>query len=214
MRVAVFDLDGTVLRGNSWHEYFRWSLSRWPSLAPALLMRLAWRYARLITPRQLREAALRPLRGLSAEEVAGIGSAIYATRLSGRIRCAARREIGRANAEGFAPVLATGGFDFLVEPIARDLCIREIVCSRLTFVDGRCCGRIEGEETRGVAKAEALRRHFSRRDVDWSTSRAYSDDFEDRPLLEMVGEPVLVGAAPQVLPRGLERLKVQSWTDS
>jgi phosphoserine phosphatase len=30
-RFAIFDFDGTILRGNSWHEFFRFELRRRPA---------------------------------------------------------------------------------------------------------------------------------------------------------------------------------------
>lgn len=211
MRPALFDLDGTVLRGNSWHEYFWWSLRRWPTRAPGLLIRLALRRGGFITAEDLREAALHPLRGLNVAAIAEIGRGICAERLVSRVRPVARREIARARAEGCEPVLATGAFDFLAMPLAEALGIREVVCSRLEFRDGRCLGKILGAETRGAEKAEAVRRHFAGREIDWTRGRAFSDDLEDIPLWSLVGEGTWV-TSTQTRPAALpEHVRVVSW---
>jgi len=148
MRLALFDLDGTVLRGNSWHEFFWWTVRQRPALAPQLLMLLAVRRARLIAARTLQEGALRSLRGMEPAEVAALGRRVAEERLRPQIRAAARREIARSIAEGLVPVLATGAFDFLVQPLAEELGVAEIVCTKLEFKDGRCLGRIAGAEMR------------------------------------------------------------------
>jgi HAD superfamily phosphoserine phosphatase-like hydrolase len=172
MRLALFDLDGTLLRGNSWRAYFWWALRRWPARAPGLLGWLALRRIRLIAGRTLREKALRPLRGLDARALAEIGRGIFLEQLRGQIRAMAREEIAQAIAEGYQPVLATGAFEFLAEPLAQELGITEIVATRLEFADGKCLGRIAGMETRGAAKAEAVRARFLGRAVEWERSRA------------------------------------------
>ena len=192
MRLALFDVDGTVLRGNSWHEYFWWTIGQRPALAPPLLALLALRGARAIAGRTLREAALRPLRGLDAAAIATLGRRVTDERLRPLVRPAARREILRSVTEGCVPVLATGAFDFLAQPLAVELGVAEVICTKLEFADGCCRGRIAGPELRGAAKAGAVRAHFEGRDVDWAGSRAFSDDREDAPLLSLVGEPWFV----------------------
>jgi len=201
MRLAIFDLDGTVLRCNSWHEFYGWTVQRHPLRAPALILRLAARRLRLIDGRNLREAALRSLVGLDAEAVARIGRKVCEERLLGGVRPVAGREIARARAEGATPVLATGAFDFLARTLGTSLGISEVVSSQLAYANGRCLGRIEGEETRGAAKAEKLRAHFAGREIDWAASRAYSDDVEDAPLWSLVGEPVMVASGGRLPPR-------------
>ena len=192
MRLAIFDLDGTVLRCNSWHVFYVWTLRNHPGRAPGLLLRLVARRMRMIDGHVLRAAALRSLAELDAAAVARIGERVWSERLFGCVRAEARREIERAHAEGMTLVLATGAFDFLAEPIAASLGITEIVCSRVAFAGGKCLGRIDGPETRGAIKAETVRARFAGQPIDWAGSRAYSDDVEDAPLWALVGEPVMV----------------------
>lgn len=211
MHLALFDVDGTVLRGNSWQEYFWWTLSRRPGLAPGLLASLVLRRAGCLAARALRERALRPLRGLDAAGVRALGASVFDSRIRTLVRPSARRELARCRAEGCELVLATGAFDFLAAPLAAELGVREVVCTQLEWADGICTGRIAGAEARGMCKAEAVRARFAGQKVDWARSRAFSDDLEDTPLFALVGEPVLVrrGAGrPGGAPR---HLRVVDW---
>lgn len=194
MRLAIFDLDGTVLRGNSWHEYFWWTLQAHPTAAPGLLARLALRRGRLISSHTLARATLRPLRDQDSAAVAEVGQRVFAERVRALIRPAARREIARAVADGCEPVLATASMDFLAAPVAAELGIREVIATRIEFSAGKCQGRWLLPEPRGLAKAEAVRAHFAGRPVEWAQSRAFSDETVDLPLLGLVGEPVFVAA--------------------
>jgi len=202
MRLALFDLDGTVLRGNSWQLYFWWLVRRRPVQAPGLLARLVLRAAGAGSGRALREAALRPWRGADTTELAAVGRQMLDERLRAEVRPVARREIARAIADGCEPVLATAAFDFLAEAVARELGVREVVCTRLEFAEGKFAGRIAGPELRGEAKAAAVRTRFAWRDVDWAASRAFSDDAEDGPLFTLVGEAVFI-ARGAMRPAGL-----------
>lgn len=210
MRLAIFDLDGTVLRGNSWHAYFGWMLHRHPSAAPGLLWALGRRAAGLLDGRGLRDVALRPLCGMLDEEVRAMGEELVVRRLIQTIRPRARHELARRVEEGCVPVLATGAFDFIAMPIADELGMAHVVCTRLGFDgDRRCAGCIRGEETRGRKKAAALEALFVEASVDWKRSCAFSDDLEDAPLFALVGRPVLVTARridPTQLPLGVETM--------
>lgn len=208
MKLAIFDLDGTVLRGNSWRVYFWWMVCRRPRHTAGLLCALARRAVGLLDGRGMREAALAPLRGLDASAVRAVGVELVARRLSAQIRPRARQEMARCATEGYEPVLATGAFDFVAEVLAAELGIRKVVCTRLEYGgDGLCAGRIQRTETRGRAKAEAVRAMFERQSVDWEGSCAFSDDMEDAPLFALVGRPVLVTRESKA-PEGIE---VANW---
>lgn len=211
MSLAVFDLDGTVLRVNSWQVFYWWTLRRRPFTAPKLLTWLAARRLRLIEGRTLREATLHTLRGLDAVAVAEIGRRVCGERLISSVRPVARQAIVRARLDGYEPVLATAAFDFLARPLADELGIVEVVCSTVAFTEGKCLGCFAGPERRGAIKAEAVRARFAQRDVDWAASRAYSDDVEDEPLWSLVGDPVFVSGV-EVRRGGLPaRVRCEVW---
>lgn len=193
MRLAIFDFDGTVLRGNSWHAFYWWAVKRAPWRAPELLGALAARRARSIAAPRLRDLALRRLHGLDAAAVAAIGETIYASRLRRRVRSAARREISAARAHDMVPVLATAAFDFLVAPAAAELGIADVIATKVAFANGVCLGRSVPPEPRGAAKVAALRQHFAATEVDWERSAAFSDELEDLPLLTCTGAATFVG---------------------
>ena len=58
MKLAIFDFDGTVIDGNSWHLLFRRMLRERPFRAPALLGALGLRRLRLLAARDLQERTL------------------------------------------------------------------------------------------------------------------------------------------------------------
>lgn len=182
-----------------------------PSLAPGLLARLVARQARLISARALQQETLRSLQGLDRTAVAEVGRRVFEERLRACVRPVARAEIARWVAAGYEPVLATAAFDFLAQPIAVELGVREVVATALAYSGGVCLGRTIEPEPRGVAKAEAVRSRFASRTVDWSGSCAFSDEWDDWPLLELTGEPVFVNRRafrPARLPR---EVRVVDW---
>lgn len=197
MKLAIFDLDGTVLRANSWRLYFRRMYRTWPSCAPAFSWGLVRRAGGVLDGRGLREVSLRPLRGMTVAEVRDTGVSLAKSELFPLVRPGAHRELARCAADGCELVLATGAFDFIAEAMACELGIRRVVCTRLDYDQaGRCTGRIMGAEARGRAKADAVSSLMAGERVDWSSSCAFSDDMEDAPLFSLVGRAVLVGRPP------------------
>ncbi len=57
---------------------------------------------------------------------------------------------------------------------------------------GTYTGRLSGDLLHGQAKADAVRQLAAERDLDLTTSSAYSDSANDIPMLELVGHPYAV----------------------
>ena len=78
---------------------------------------------------------------------------------------------------------------YQVEPLARDLGIEHVLCTRLEVRDGRFTGGVAPPLCYGEGKAEAARGLAASRGVDLDESFFYTDSDEDLPLLEHVGNP-------------------------
>jgi putative phosphoserine phosphatase/1-acylglycerol-3-phosphate O-acyltransferase len=190
MKIALFDFDGTILEGNSWHLFFAQTVRQRPTLLAALLLRKL----RLSSARQLKNAALRSLAGRSALEVQQFAESFHRRHLQPRLRPKALAQLAASRAEGCQLVLATGAFDFLVRPFARELAIPLVIATRLGFRGDTCLGDIDGPECRAQKKVEAVETAFAGQTIEWDRSYAFSDNDDDLPLLTKVGRGVWVNA--------------------
>jgi HAD superfamily hydrolase (TIGR01490 family) len=177
MRIALFDFDGTILEGNSWHLFFAQTARRRPTLLAALVLRKL----RFFSTRQIKNAALRSLAGRSASEVQQFAESFHRLHLQPRLRPKALAQLAASRAEGCQLVLATGAFDFLVRPFAREQAIT-------------CLGQIDGPECRAQKKIEAVETAFAGQTIEWDQSYAFSDNDDDLALLAKVGRGVWVNA--------------------
>jgi HAD superfamily hydrolase (TIGR01490 family) len=202
MKLAIFDFDGTLLRGNSYHVFFRWVLRARPGRAPELLFFLLLRRLRLVPARSMKNRTLAILRGLTGAEVSALGRRLYAGLLASRLRPAGLQEIAARRADGCEIVLVTGAFDFLVAPLVEAQAIALWRATGVAFCNGRCEGVIGGVELAGEEKLRAVENLFAGRSVDWAASWAYGDEEGDVSLLTRVGHPVWVKSHRPV-PRGL-----------
>jgi|SRR5579885_1102909 len=192
MKLAIFDFDGTLLRGNSYHLFFHWSWRHRPARAPGLWFSALLRQARLVPARFLKNRSLQILRGMPAAEVSALGRRLYAGLLAPRLRPAGLRELAERRAEGCEVLLVTGAFDFLVAPFAEAQGIGLWRATRLKYENAICCGAIDGQELTGAAKLRAVEDLLAGRQPDWTESWAYGDEKSDGIVLSRVGRPVWI----------------------
>jgi HAD superfamily hydrolase (TIGR01490 family) len=79
----------------------------------------------------------------------------------------------------------------VVRPLAERLGVTDVVATRPEVVDGKYTGGLELYAFR-EKKAEVIREMAGAEGIDLAASFAYSDSITDRPMLELVGNPVAV----------------------
>ena len=79
----------------------------------------------------------------------------------------------------------------VVRPLAERLGVEEVIATRAETKDGKYTGNLEFY-CAGDGKAERIRQVAETEGIDLSQSFAYSDSITDRPMLELVGNPVAV----------------------
>ncbi|HEX5497218.1 MAG TPA: HAD-IB family hydrolase [Mycobacteriales bacterium] len=210
--MAVFDLEGTVLASNVvegylWARLAESPKSAWPAELAAVLGALP-RY--LAAERRDRGEFLRSFmrryEGASEAELRRLVAERLGDALLRRAAPEAVRRIRAHRRAGHRTVLITGTVDVLVEPL-RGL-FDEIVASRLHAADGVYTGFLDRPPLVGEARAAWVRRYTADAGVDLAGSWAYADSYSDRPLLELVGNPVAVNPDPRLY----RHAKRRRWT--
>ena len=180
IRLAVFDIDGTLRRVRSpW-----WLLHEHLGLAEA-----ARGYAPMFERGEISYAEWAALdaalwRGRSREEIAGALA-------SNPLRAGAGELLAYLRGRGIVCVAVSTGLDVFAEPTAEALGLAEVVCNRLLFDGDRCRGEVEvrvTEEGKAAALAEVLRR----RGVEAEEVVAFGDGPADVPVLRAAGLGVAV----------------------
>jgi HAD superfamily hydrolase (TIGR01490 family) len=87
-------------------------------------------------------------------------------------------------------VVSTSGEE-MVQPIAEQLGVTDVIATQMVVEDGRYTGEV-AYYAAGPTKAEAARKLAADRGYDLASSYAYSDSISDVPLLETVGHPTAV----------------------
>ena len=97
----------------------------------------------------------------------------------------------RHRADGLDVVIVSSSGEEVVGPIGEMLGVDHVIATRMAVKDGRYTGDIVFYAY-GEGKATAIRELAAERGYDLAQCWAYSDSWTDRPMLELVGNPVAV----------------------
>src|SRR5262245_19220628 len=193
VRLAVFDLDGTLIVGDSLLSFVLLVLQRAPRTVlriPAIAARLARSGGRAHRVKEAVLSVIDPLTG--AEQAALVGEFVERVATT-RVRPQVARLRDEQAAAGRVPVVVSASPDLYVAPLAARLGFSMAVATRLVRRgDGGASSRIAGDNMKGSAKLRALSAQFGGREIDWPGSFACGHRRSDRALLDRVGEPLAV----------------------
>ena len=131
--------------------------------------------------------------------VRGLARECFSEKILKRLSTTGRKYVEQHRDQGHLIVLLSGSLDFLVWLLAEELGADHVVATRLAGEGERLDGRIEGRHPWGDNKAKAVEDLAGEVGIDLETSYAYGDHHTDVPILDRVGNPVVVN--PTVLLR-------------
>lgn len=201
VRIAIYDLDRTVLRKPTFTLFLLWAAWReapWRlSLLPALAALMIGYALRLYGRDRFKPAAIRLMLGasISLARAETLAAAFAAWRVPGDVPPGAAASIARDRAEGYRLLMATAAPEFYAGAIADALGFDAIVASRHQHdAAGNWLPILDGANCYGEEKA--------RRIAEWLAAnspggvahiRAYSDHVSDASTFALANESWLVG---------------------
>jgi HAD superfamily hydrolase (TIGR01490 family) len=204
-RAAFFDVDKTLLPGSSLYLLARGMYKRgyytWRDIAGFALAQLTFRVTGAEGRRGMeaaRESALAFIEGKSQSDILQLGHDIVVEVIGPRIYPGMRRVIDLHHADGDKTYLVTAAPRELAERMAAYLGMDGGLGTEAELVDGKYTGRLIGPVLHGPAKLDAVTKLAAEQGIDLRDCSAYSDSFNDRPMLEGVGHPVAVNPDRQL----------------
>jgi len=209
---AFFDVDNTLMRGASIYHFARGLAAR-GMFGPRDLARLTWGQ---LTFRMrgaenadhidaAREAALAFVAGHRVADIVTLGEEIYDDTMADRIWEGTRELTQRHLQAGQRVWLVTATPVELANILARRLGLTGALGTVAESAGGTYTGRLVGGLLHGDAKAAAVRALASREGLDLSRCSAYSDSFNDMPMLALVGHPNAVNPDAELLAEARRR---------
>lgn len=194
-RLAIIDLDGTLLRRKSSEYSFFLFLVLRGKIGPFRLTSFFVTFFVDAVKLGLRHAIgsnATYLRGKAPEKVAAWAHDYGTAFMREAVPQSLEERIRAFKADGCTIVLLSGSIQVLVAEL-RDKLAADIVIGReLEVVGGKLTGRRTGLYPYAKHKVEVLFKRVDPAAVDWRGSWALADRLSDLPVLELVGHPVAV----------------------
>ncbi len=196
MAVALFDLDNTLLAGDSdylWGtflvkqnivdgEYYETENERFYQEYNDGVLDI-FEFLRF---------SLRPLRENDPAKMLRLREIFITQCIDPIIPDASRKLIAKHRDAGDAMVIITATNSFVTKPIAERLGVPHLIATEPEVIEGRYTGNVAGEPCFREGKVKRLHRWLADKGMTLERSWFYSDSHNDVPLLDVVDHPVAV----------------------
>ena len=215
MKLVVFDLDHTLLSGDSdvlWCEFLlaRGLLDRGTFAERNAQVEQAYR-AGSITPLEFSEFYLSTLAGRARAQCDVLRAAFMAEEIAPRIPAAARVLVDAHRGADELLVMSTATNRYLTELTAVELGFEHLIATEPEEIDGVFSGRSREVLNMREGKVQRLREWLATMklpEVMLARATFYSDSMNDLPLLQAVRKPVAVDPDAKLLAHA----QAQGWT--
>ncbi len=196
IRLAIFDLDNTLLAGDSDHLWGQYLIDQ--GLVDAVRYREG--NDRFYRDYQAGTLDIEAFAALSFEPLVRLGREVLEPLRARYVKEViepivaplAPLLIERHRAAGDRLLITTATGRFITEPIAELLGVDTLIATDPEEIDGRFTGRIAGTPNFRDGKVRRLREHLAAEGLDAVHTTVYSDSLNDLPLLECADEAVAV----------------------
>jgi putative phosphoserine phosphatase/1-acylglycerol-3-phosphate O-acyltransferase len=198
---AFFDFDGTVIDGYSAVALLKDRLRR-GEIGPTEALKLSLTAFEALNGQgeveDFMQAGVAAFAGRPMADLEMMGEKLAKSVLGGCIFPEAAALMASHQRKGHLVVIASSALPFQVEPLARELGVDHVLCTRLVSEDGLCTGEVDGDMLWGKAKATAVQAFALENDIDLEASHAYANGDEDVDFLSSVGHPQAVNPGVQL----------------
>lgn len=202
MSVAVFDLDGTLVAGQTQVMLVKF-LRREGVVSRAFLLGtgvwfLAYKAKLVKVTEASRQKGSEMFKGLSEADVDRLMDRFTDEEMMPRLHPAAAAALAEHAAEGDRVVVVSAALEPLVKTLCARLGVGHYAGAPCEVVDGRYTGRLSGTTPYAAEKALRAGEFMARWGADPADCWAYADHDTDLPLLQSVGHPVAVRPRPRL----------------
>jgi HAD superfamily hydrolase (TIGR01490 family) len=197
MRLALFDLDNTLLAGDSDFEWAQFLIEKGAldrEVHEAKNLKFYENYkAGTLDIHEFMDFQLKPLARHKRKQLDQWHVEFMQKKVLPMITQKSRDLVDSHRDD--ARVIITATNSFVTAPIARELGVENLIATEPEQVDGEFTGRVTGLPSFREGKVERLKSWMKDHDIEWkkvSETWFYSDSLNDLPLLSIVSHPVAV----------------------
>ena len=200
MALAIFDLDNTLISGDSDHSWGEFLVSEQRVDAQQFKKTNDQFYADYVAGSldifAYLEFSLQPLTEMSMTELAELHKRFMQQVIAPMRLAKAQTLLQQHRDVGDRLLIITSTNRFIVEPICHSLGVTELLATDAEIVDGRYSGKVDGTPTYKEGKVIRLNAWLKEHNETLEGSWFYSDSINDLPLLLEVDHAVAVDPCP------------------
>jgi phosphatidylglycerophosphatase C len=216
MILAIFDVDGTLIRGDSlkwfgWYVFKRGGLKA--SCLPALALCSVKYLFGLCGAGAFKATLLKTLlSGTSVSAAEDLAGRFAREVLIGKLFPSGTERIRWHKERNHRVVLLSASPEIYLKKFAGIIGADTLICTRLIARDGYVTGELAGENCKGEEKLKRLSSEATLRDADWRASYGYGNSAEDIYFLQALGMPTAVNPDRKLKQMVLKLgWKLESW---
>jgi HAD superfamily hydrolase (TIGR01490 family) len=193
MTLAIFDIDGTLVRGSTERRFWRYLFARGRQ-GPRQVLAYVWFLLRYL-PRYGTHVAKKNkayLVGLTIDEIDKLAAEFVTAEILPQLYEPAMERLHQHQRHGDAVALLSGTLEPIARALAAHLGVEHVCATVCVERDGRYLALPPERHPFGAEKLELAADLAARLGTDLRRTSAYGDSAHDLALLEAVGSPVAV----------------------
>ena len=210
MALAIFDLDNTLIAGDSDHSWGEFLVAEQRVDAQQFKKSNDQFYADYVAGSldifAYLEFSLRPLTEMSMAELGELHNKFMQQVIAPMQLPKAKALLQKHRGAGDRLLIITATNRFVIEPICYSLGVTEFLSADPEIVDGRYTGKVVGTPTYQQGKVIRLKQWLQEQSETLEGSWFYSDSANDLPLLLEVDNPVAVDPCDRLREKAQDKL--------
>lgn len=201
MRVAIFDFDGTLYKKETfkilmshlknhpvyhpnYKPFFRW-------LVPRYIGYKAKVYPESTLKKQSMHEYLKAFDGLSGDELSTYFRDV-SKEMKDDFNVKVVEELKQHRADGVHVMVVSGAYTMFLKSAIDHLPVDTVIGTEIMLARQTVNAEQAIDHVNGIRKTEKVYEALQDEKIDWENSYAYADSYSDIPVLELVGNPVVV----------------------
>lgn len=132
---------------------------------------------------------LKQLKGRSNEELERLAKDYYLNEVKPNLIEPVVAELKYLQNEGYNCYVISAGYDIYLKYFCEEFGITDLLSTKIEFVDGICTGKFDGMDCMFEYKIKYINSAIKGDTKQWF---AFSDSVTDLPMLELVGNPIVI----------------------
>lgn len=199
MSVAIFDLDNTLIQGQSQFYLLVFLYKKKIISLVDFLIIVAWfifyRLGLVADPKRIMEIAFKFASNKSEAEIGRLLEDFYEKKIADKYYAPSLKKVSYHRGKNDIIIVLSNSIEPLVKVVANHLGIDCVIATKLESINGYYTGKISGEPVYGQNKVAVL----VNLKTDFANSYIYADHYSDLPLLKMASHPTVVNPDNKLL---------------